>query len=242
MPVLTRSTARKLDSIVNTYNDKKSTCDINTLVVKLNEWTFDDFCKHCVAIFKLNYMENAPYRYVTQVRVEFDLKTRHIIELNHNIYDDDDDDDNDDDDAYKTKGYKYSSVRDYEANYFRKSGLVGLFHLYINYYINIEKYRTDEASIAHWNSELGDDYLTMLNFALKYMPNKTYYLLLKKLPYIIMLTYCNNSERTPSVLFKLAKNNNKPAYKYILRYVDDTKLMTWKERYNNRLVLNPSRV
>jgi len=52
-------------------------------------------------------------------------------------------------------------------------------------------------------------------------------------PKKFIIAYSNNSERTPTVLHKLERMGLNNIRSYLIEHVDDSKLATWRDRYNS---------
>jgi len=80
-----------------------------------------------------------------------------------------------------------------------------------------------------------DDMLLVCRILIEYKKRDEITEFILKCPERFLITYANNSERTPQVLYKLEKLKLYNIKKYLIGFINETKLMTWNERYNKTM-------
>ena len=76
-----------------------------------------------------------------------------------------------------------------------------------------------------------DDMLLVCRVLLEHKKKFEFQEFILNCPKKFIITYSNNSERTPMVLYKLERMGLNNIRSYLIEHVHDTKLATWSERY-----------
>lgn len=81
-----------------------------------------------------------------------------------------------------------------------------------------------------------DDMLLVCRVLLKHNKKFEFQEFIMNCPKKFIITYSNNSERTPIVLYKLERMGLNNIRSYLIEHVHDTKLATWSERYSSNQI------